>query len=282
LEAERQMKAEQDVKAYGVREVNELTSELDRHVEEITVRGFTVVEGVIADSELEEARARTDRVYETQVAEVGGAENLGRIDDELVTRCLLAYDEYFLAMALRPKVISVVERLLGDYFTLLQQNAITNLPGRDHYQTSWHRDLPYQHFVASRPLAVSALFCLDDFSAQTGGTHVLPASHKVERFPSREYVTRHEEAVNATAGSALVFDSMLFHRGGVNASDGPRRGLNHLYGLPFVKQQIDLPRALGGRYSEDEFLARFLGYESAAAESVVAWRTKRLERLKES
>lgn len=276
------MKAEQDFKAYGVREANELASELDRHVEEIAVRGFTIVEGVVAASELEEARARTDRVYETQAAEVGGAENLGRINDELVTRCLLAYDEYFLSVALRPKVITLVRRLLGDYFTLLQQNAITNLPGREHYQTSWHRDLPYQHFVASRPLAVSALFCLDDFSAEAGGTHVLPASHKCEKFPSREYVTRHEEAVTAAAGSALVFDSMLFHRGGINVSGRPRRGLNHLYGLPFVKQQIDLPRALGGRYSDDEFLGRFLGYESAAAESVVAWRAQRLGRLKES
>jgi len=88
--------------------------------------------------------------------------------------------------------------------------------------------------------------------------------------------------VTAAAGSAVVFDSMLFHRGGVNTSARPRRGLNHLYGLPFVKQQIDLPRALGGRYSEDEALARFLGYESAAEESVVAWREKRLGRLKES
>jgi ectoine hydroxylase-related dioxygenase (phytanoyl-CoA dioxygenase family) len=276
------MKAEQEFKAYGVREANEPASDLDLRVEEITVKGFTVVAGVLEESELEEARARADRVYETQAAEVGGEENLARINDALVTRCLLAYDEYFLGLALRPRVVSIVERLLGEYFTLLQQNCITNMPAREHYQTSWHRDLPYQHFVASRPIAVSALVCLDDFSAETGGTHVLPASHKSERFPSREYVTRHEEAVTAAAGSAVVFDSMLFHRGGVNSSARPRRGLNHLYGLPFVKQQIDLPRALGGRYSEDESLARFLGYESAAEESVVAWREKRLGRLKES
>ena len=276
------MKAEQGFKAYGVREANEPASDADLRVEEITVKGFTVVEGVVEESELEEARARADRVYETQAAEVGGEENLSRINDALVTRCLLAYDEYFLSMALRPKVVSLVERMLGDYFTLLQQNCITNLPARGHYQTSWHRDLPYQHFVASRPIAVSALVCLDDFSAETGGTHVLPASHKVERFPSREYVERHEEAINAPAGSAVVFDSMIFHRGGVNTSGRARRGLNHLYGLPFVKQQVDLPRALGGRHSDDEFLARFLGYESAPAESVAAWRAKRLERVKES
>jgi hypothetical protein len=69
---------------------------------------------------------------------------------------------------------------------------------------------------------------------------------------------------------------MLFHRGGINNSTQPRRGLNHLYGLPFIKQQISIPQILGGRYRDDEFLNKFLGYESEPAGSVVQWRAKRL------
>jgi ectoine hydroxylase-related dioxygenase (phytanoyl-CoA dioxygenase family) len=273
------MKGEQEFRSYGIKEANTLVSEVDRQAEEIAVKGFTVVEGIIEDARLEETRRRVDQVYDAQAIEVGGLENLRRINDELVARCLLAYDEYFLAIATSPRILSLLERLLGDYFTILQQNAIINLPGRENYQTSWHRDLIYQHFVPSRPIAVSALVCIDDFSAGTGGTHVLPASHKLEKFPSQDYVTKHEEAVSARAGSAIVFDSMLFHRGGVNTSAQPRRGLNHLYALPFIKQQIDVPRILGGKYSDDEFLSKFLGYESEAAESVVHWRSQRLKRL---
>lgn len=273
------MRSEQEFRSYGIKEANSLASEVDRQAEEIAVKGFTVVKGVLEESLLEETRRRVDQVYETQAAEVGGHENLRRINDELVARCLLAYDEYFLSVATSSRILCLLEKLLGDYFTLLQQNAIINLPFNENYQTSWHRDLIYQHFVPSRPIAVSALFCIDDFSADTGGTHVLPASHKLEKFPSQNYVMKHEEAVSAGAGSAIVFDSMLFHRGGINTSAQPRRGLNHLYALPFIKQQIDVPRILGGKYSDDEFLSKFLGYESEPAESVVHWRMQRLKRL---
>ncbi len=244
-------------------------------------RVYGVKESNLSPTERQEAASKIDAIYDLQVSEIGGAENLSRIDDELVARCLLAYDDYFLAVATNAKILSILERLLGDYFTLLQQNAITNLPTGDHYQGSWHRDLPYQHFIPSRPIAVSALLCIDDFSKATGGTYVLPGSHRHERFPSQAFVEKHERVAEAAAGSAIVFDSMLFHRGGVNRSQSPRRGLNHLYSLPFIKQQISLPKILDGKYVDDEFLSRFLGYESEPAASVQQWRLKRIAQLKD-
>jgi len=268
---------DQHFRFYGIKETNTAASEVDRHVEEIGISGFTVVTGVIDESELPEVRRRVDQVYEKQLNEISGAENLRQINDELIARCLLAYDDYFLTVATSAKIMALLRRLLGDYFTLLQQNAVINLSDRISYQTSWHRDLIYQHFIPSRPIAVSALICLDDFSKETGGTHLLPGTHKLEKFPSQVYVQQHELAVNAKAGSAIVFDSMLFHRGGVNTSRNPRRGLNHLYSLPFIKQQIDIPRILNGKYADDDFLRKFLGYESQPADSVVEWRMKRLK-----
>ena len=119
-----------------------------------------------------------------------------------------------------------------------------NPPSDENYQAGWHRDLPYQHFVSSRPLAISALVCLDPFTTQTGGTCVLPFSHRTEAFPSEAYVQAHQIGMLASPETSLMFDSMLFHRAGANRSGRPRRGLNHVYSLPFLKQQISLPRAL--------------------------------------
>lgn len=268
-------------KSYGVKEATEISSEVDAHVEEIIINGFTIVENVIGESELPDARRRVDEVYERQAAEVGGADNLASINDEFVARCLLAYDDYFLNLATRPKITSILERILGDYYILQQQNAIINSPVKQNYQVSWHRDLSYQHFVATRPLAISALVCIDDFSEIMGGTYVLPASHKVEKFPSREFVEKYERLSDAKAGAAIMFDSMLFHRGGINRSQNIRRGVNHMYALPFVNQQINMPAMLGGKYSGDAFLSRFLGYQSVAEASVVSWRSKRLEKVEQ-
>ena len=269
----------QDPKSYGVKEATELASDFDRHREEIVIKGFTVVPNVIEESQLDEARKRIDAVYATQASEMGGEDALKKINDALVARCLLVYDEYFLAFATNAKIHQVVGSLLGDYFTLLQQNAVINAPTGKHFQSAWHRDMAYQHFVSSRPLSLSALYCIDDFSELTGGTFLLPASHRNESFPSREFVAAHETTVTAKAGSALVFDAMAYHRGGFNRSNGLRRGVNHVFGLPFLQQQISFPKSLGGRYNDDPFLRRLLGYDTEPAASVLHWRRARLQPL---
>lgn len=269
-------------KFYGVREFTKLTAETDKSVEEIRIAGYGVVAEALSESELEIIRSKLDEIYDLQVKEIGGEEHLRELNDAYIVRLLLAYDDYFLKLATNPKVLAIVERLLGDYYIIAQQNGIINPPGLENYQISWHRDLSYQHFVNSRPLAISALFCVDDFSKETGGTHVLPGSHKSEAFPSQEFVEKNQYCVTAKAGSVLVFDSMLYHRAGSNRSNFKRRALNHLYTLPFLKQQISLPDALEGRFKDDEFLRRFLGYESEPGKNVTQWRTAKMERARRS
>jgi hypothetical protein len=70
----------------------------------------------------------------------------------------------------------------------------------------------------------------------------------------------------------------VFHRAGENRSGQPRRGVNHVFSLPIIAQQISLPEALNGRYAGDPALARLLGYDAAPARSVSAWRERRLAR----
>lgn len=267
---------------YGVRRFTNLTTETDKSVEEICIAGYSIVPGVLSESELEIIRHKLDEVYDLQVKEVGGEEHLREMNDAHIVRLLLAYDEYFLTLATNPNVLAIVERLLGDYFIIAQQNGIINPPGLENYQISWHRDLSYQHFVSTRPLAISALFCIDDFSKETGGTHVLPGSHKSEPFPSQDFVEKNQYCVTAKAGSVLVFDSMLYHRAGSNRSSFKRRALNHLYTLPFLKQQISIPEALQGKFRDGGFLSKFLGYESEPGKNVRQWRAAKIDRTRGS
>lgn len=268
------------VRAYGVKERHRLESEFDGYVEDIKRDGFAILPGVLSEAELEEGRAKLDRIYEVQLEEFGGIERLEAIGDIYVAGCLLAYDEFFLKMATKPRVLALVEHFLGDYFTLMMQNGIINVPqvGEEQNPSRWHRDLGYQHFTSSRPLGITALYCLDDFSEVTGGTRVLPGSHKAETFPSDDYVRRHERSVEAPAGSAVMLDVMVYHGGGYNRSQQVRRGVNNIYTLPLIKQQISMPSMLKGRYSDDPFLSKLLGYDSETDPSVLDFRRKRLAR----
>lgn len=264
------------IKRYGIKESSQVAGEVEEHVERIRIDGFTVVSDLFSSATIDDAREKIESIYRAQVEEVGGEERLRAINDADVVRAPLAYDEFFLQFADNHRLRAIVDALLGDYYILQQQNGVVNRPTAGHYQSAWHRDLPYQHFTTSRPIAVSALYCLDDFRNETGGTWVLPGSHQLERFPSDGYIETHELSITAAAGSALVFNSLLFHRSGENRSAGARRGLNHVYALPFMKQQISLPRALGERFQDDSRLRKFLGYDSEPGASAIEWRRRRL------
>lgn len=272
------------VKTFGVKEFSSPASDLERQVEEIKLAGYTVLADVISDEELNYARPAIDRIYREQVAEAGGEDRLARIGDTDNARCLLAYDEFFLDVATKPRILALVEQFLGDYYTLMLQNGVINLPVASgaYNAGQWHRDLNYQHFISTRPLSISALVCVDGFSEETGGTLVLPGTHKTEAFPSEEFVLAHEKTVNAAAGAVIVFDSMMYHRSGHNSSPTPRRAINHMYTAPFIKQQISLPKMFAGKYRDDPFLRKFLGYESETNDSVGEFRERRLDRLEGS
>jgi ectoine hydroxylase-related dioxygenase (phytanoyl-CoA dioxygenase family) len=269
-------RAVDEIKTHAVREVHDNVDEADSYAEEITNIGYTVVKSGLPADELQTIRQKIDDAYEMQVREIGGEAVLQRINDADLVRCIIGYDDYFLKLAALPLVMAVTRKLLGENFVLMSQNAIINRPTGSHYQFTWHRDLNYQHYVSSRPLAVSALYAIDNFTAETGGTWLIPASHKSELFPSSDYVRRHRQQITAPAGSILLFDAMIYHRAGVNRSGQLRRSVNHIYCVPMIQQQISLPSMLDGKFSDDPFLRMFLGYDTETGRSVQQWRTRKL------
>lgn len=230
--------------SYGVSEQNTVTGDLDQAAEEIAFLGYAVVKSGYSAEEIAEFGQAFDRVQERYV-ELHGQNFLQTIDELNGIRLPLALDAKFIEMAANPRILDLVQKLIRNRFVLNQQNGVINPPHATFNQGHWHRDLPYQHFVSSRPLAINALYCVDDFTATNGATLVLPATHTREEFPSDVFVRNHARQITAPAGSFIVLNCMLFHRGGVNVTATRRRGVNHVYTAAFIKQQIDIPNAIG-------------------------------------
>jgi ectoine hydroxylase-related dioxygenase (phytanoyl-CoA dioxygenase family) len=264
--------------AYGIVERVESEDAIARLAERIRLMGYAVLPSGIPAASVEDLGSRLERVMARQADEFGGAGRLAAIGDAFTARCPLVYDEAFVGVAAHAGLLGLCRALLGEYVVLMQQNGIINPPGERHTQLAYHRDLPYQHFVSSRPLAISALFCIDPFRVETGATTLIPGSHRIEMFPSDHVAAELDTPVTADPGSFIVFDSMVFHRAGHNRSDRPRRAVNHVFTSPIIAQQISLPDALGGRYADNPVLARLLGYDVNPAPSVTAWRERRLAR----
>jgi ectoine hydroxylase-related dioxygenase (phytanoyl-CoA dioxygenase family) len=191
----------------------------------------------------------------------------------------LVYDVFFLLnISAHPRVRAVVEKVLGSYYILHLQNAIINRPGQEHHQHAWHRDLPYQSFVISKPLAVNALFCLDPFSTATGCSWCVPFSHREESAPSISFIEAFKIPFEAEAGDVMIFDSMLLHQAGVNTSAITRRAINNVYASGILRQQIDLPQALKGKYKDDPYYNMLLGYDAESSPSVEEYRLRRIQK----
>jgi len=264
------------IPTYGVREKTSATCDLDLWREMFRRDGYVVLPNVFSEALLRDVSALIDQVYDLQMKEAGGLDLLESANDSDIIRCPLAYDERFLALSTNDVIQSFVRQIMGENFVLLMQNAIINRPQKDHYQTSWHRDLNYQHWVSSRTLSLNFLICIDRFFVEGGATWVLPGSHLHEEFPSDSYVGSHEIPLEAPAGSVVVLDGMTFHRAGVNSTKNfVRRAVNNVVGLPFMGQQIDVPRLLnasGLDYRNDPFLFKYLGYSWNLVPDGTEWR----------
>jgi ectoine hydroxylase-related dioxygenase (phytanoyl-CoA dioxygenase family) len=257
--------------SYGVLQQNLSQNIFDEAAEQVRNIGFAVIDSGYSESELlqfsDEFNATRKRYVDTY-----GEQELKSINEYNTIRSPLTHSgDAFLKLALNENLMSALKKLIQGKFILNQQNGIINPPKETYNQAAWHRDLPYQHFVSTKPLAINALFCVDNFTIENGATFVIPASHKSEAFPSENYIKRNAIQVQAKAGSFILLDCMIFHAGGYNTTSSSRRAVNHVYNIPYFKQQINIPSnmesanlsaetrdILGFNYIESSSIAQYL------------------------
>lgn len=252
---------------YGVLHQDRFDTESDELAEEVRRLGYAVLDSGYTNDQIQEVSSGFDRAREVYIKK-WGEERLRSLNEFHTIRALLTHGGApFLRLAMNPLLMSLLRKLIVGKFVLNQQNGVINPPQEGYNQGAWHRDLPYQHYVSSSPLAVNALYCVDDFAIENGSTFVLPASHKATAFPSQEYLKKNAIQVQAKAGQFIVMDCMVFHCGGPNKSNRDRRAINHAYMIPYFKQQIDLTKNLNpAGLTEEE--REMLGFAYRTPESV--------------
>jgi len=236
------------LESYGVSFTSKTTTIIEEKLEELNIKGFCVLKSGYDKKTLNNISQEFDYIknkYEKKYKDL----NLKKIKEHNTVRLPLAFENknIFKFLALNKTLLELVSKAIQGKFILNQQNGIINPPRQEYNQGKWHRDLPYQHFVSSKPLALNALFCIDDFTLENGSTLVLQGSHKAENFPSEVYIKNNAFQITAKRGSFIVLDCMLFHSGGKNLTKRPRRAVNHVYTIPFFKQQISIPKSVFGQ-----------------------------------
>lgn len=245
---------------------------LQHHIENIEIQGYTIVENVLSKSECEVVSSKLDKINQEQIDDYG-KENLIDLKEWGTIRALIEKDDFFEDMILHKIIFPLICRFVGDTSILHVHNGIiTDSTAKHAPGVSFHRDFE-KSFYSDKPLSMNAFWIIDDFTEENGGNWVVPFTHKLKNWPSAEYLNRNAVQNLGKAGSVLVFDSRLIHRGGNNKSGKPRRAINHQYTRPFIKQQIDFPSIMQNRFDLESKISQVLGFWSIPPKTVEQFRS---------
>lgn len=173
--------------------------------------------------------------------------------DKDIERIPFAGEPALLEMIYSRKIKNVLKYIFNEKKYVMNQCNAVRIPANGvNTQGRWHRDLPYQHFTSNEPIAISVLYALHDFTEENGGTWVLPGSHLFPEAASDAFRKEKAIQVKMKAGSCIIFNSMMYHAGGKNLTTKERVGINTVYTLPFIKQQVDIFKVVSSYWGSDE------------------------------
>ena len=184
--------------------------------------GYVHVPGVLTRDELTHVQSEFDRVWE-----LPGQSNQTK----------LLQHRTFIDLIQHPEILDRQSALFGNQLQLLQYDFLRQGPRNETFPTrAWHRDFV---FPGDTPLSVNTILYLDDMPEERGPTYVVPGTHRGASLPPRGMLNEPlpgEVAALARAGDAVFINSAIWHSGGRNRSDGPRRGIYLYYGYWWLKR----------------------------------------------
>lgn len=212
--------------------------------------GYLFLESVLPSAWIAELKDDLDRA-------LAGRSDNGKGPIELQTRMFETSPANLRLFDLEP-IVSFAEALIAPDCHVIHNNSFRTQPGMG--LVTWHQDDPPHYLVThGEPptnvrlpvLLFTANYYLTDVTERKhGGTEVIPGSHLFGAWaPGVIEGTRYEDQVVpclGPAGSVVLFNNQVWHRGGPNQSDRvryitqvsyARRLIGHKY-YPFMNYQM--------------------------------------------
>jgi hypothetical protein len=204
---------------------------LDAELAALDRDGFVILERVLAEQEIQAILAA--------LAPFEASRPMGRNDfeGERTQRVysLAGKGEAFLRLAEHPRVVRILAARLLPGFLLSNLQSIRLHPGET--PQGFHTDDAFYPIPRPRDLlALSTIWAIEDFTEENGATELVPGSHRwgMEHPDDRAHDVR---KALMPAGSVVIFDAALWHRGGANTSSTTRLAVSPQYCQPWLRPQ---------------------------------------------
>lgn len=171
------------------------------------------------------------RVARGEVSTDDALETIRKLD------CLVGHDPLFTELAFHPRIVAVMQALLGPNLKLFR-DAVLMKPAHTGSPKGMHQDAPYWPI---EPMdEVSCWMPFDAATLLNGCMTVIPGSHRRGPLPhvsvTDDYIIPEEHYQSAdivpvpmAPGDGLIFHALLLHATGANRSAQPRRAVTLSY-----------------------------------------------------
>ena len=203
---------------------------LEANCKELWEQGYTVLEDVASPEFLQELRAASK-------------ENAVHV---------LPKHPAFAQAALNDKLMAIAEFSVGAGFLL--SNMATSIKRKGDPDLGIHADQTWMPApFPEHNLMLTACWALDDYTAESGATTVVPGSAALRRYPTHEEIeSTPSEPILCKAGSITLWDGRVWHGNGPRTIDGARRVLHITYNRLYTRQMETYPRSV-----EDELIEKY-------------------------
>ncbi|RKU07238.1 phytanoyl-CoA dioxygenase [Candidatus Poribacteria bacterium] len=215
----------------------------EEKLHQLKMNGYCVLEGIIPDDKIDEiresvvaAQAAHHEKAEAELAKIRARGHRVGVQGVANLRGVINETQTFAPYLVDEQIMALTDALFGPYVRISCTDCVINYPGNE--RGYWHSDWPYNqtnatHIPAPYPdtiMHLSTIWMLTPFGSETGGTYIIPGSHRTDDNPSaagisgidRDAPYPTETQASGPAGSVLLYDSRLWHAVPPNRSDTPR------------------------------------------------------------
>lgn len=202
-------------------------------------QGFLTIPDALNPEELARVREAADRAEAEWRAD---RSKPGQRSDVLEqVQSPIEYDDTLLELLWHPKVFPIVRGALGEDVMMIDNDYFITPPRTPRTHADWHHDVGMPGVYHPRStLMFKVFFLLSDVRENSGGTAMIPGSH---RFPEEFVFPRVENPrempgmvqMTGKAGTAYAFNGRVYHCAVNNESDEPRRVLIYNYGHAWMR-----------------------------------------------
>jgi len=238
---------------------------------QIANEGYTIIENILSQKECDHYIQILEECYDKFYSKYAqpysrSKHGLENKENEKIVHNLHNKHVSFLKLLDHPMILPLVSDQLqkGSY-----NDAEPFIHAANAGRTPIKNAPPQQLHIDSRlpgspfPLVIQVMFCLEDFTKESGATRVVPGSHLLQMYPENGKVYPEEIVLCASKGSALIFNAGLWHGSSAKKTDQTRWSIVYRYARWFMKPSTDfnknMPQALYNKLSD--YQKELLGYK---------------------